>query len=233
MACSNCYNGCSEIVSDKCVKYTGIDYPVFGIQTGDSLLYVEQVLADYLASVLNGAGIKITIDPADYCLLVTKYLPECGDITALDLFKALVKAACDLQEQVDAIDATLTTLNADYTIECLEGVTSSSDTHAIVQAIINKLCALDIDLAALALDVDTNYVKLSELNTLIQAYLDSIASSKWYLKMVPYAALPFYGSISGKFDMSGAGYGDWEKIYICNGLNGTPVLPNYSIMYIP
>jgi microcystin-dependent protein len=40
--------------------------------------------------------------------------------------------------------------------------------------------------------------------------------------MVPYTVVEFYGTISGKFDASGAGLGDWEKIYLCNGNNGTP-----------
>lgn len=35
--CSNCYNGCTEIVSDKCVKYTGVDIPELGIVKGDPL----------------------------------------------------------------------------------------------------------------------------------------------------------------------------------------------------
>ena len=40
--CTDCYNGCTEIVSDRCVKYTGIDVPVLGIQTGDTLSHVEE-----------------------------------------------------------------------------------------------------------------------------------------------------------------------------------------------
>ena len=27
MSCTNCYNGCVEIVSDKCVRYTGDSIP--------------------------------------------------------------------------------------------------------------------------------------------------------------------------------------------------------------
>ena len=85
--CSNCYNGCTEIVSDKCVRYTGIDVPVLGIQTGDSLSYVEQALIEFLTSTLDGTGIKLTIDPAIICNLVNQYLPDCEDLNALNLFK--------------------------------------------------------------------------------------------------------------------------------------------------
>lgn len=226
MACNNCYNGCVETTSDKCIRYTGNTVPELSIETGDSLFVVEQALIDAVVSFLDGTGIDITIDPTAYCALVVDYLPTCKPIcsppTAVELFEALVKAACDLQGQVTAIDATLATLNADYTIDCLTGVTASSDTHDIVQATINKLCALGVDLAALALDVDTNYVKLSDLDDLIQSYLDSIGTStKYYNKMVPYTVVEYYGTLSN-FDATGAGLGDWEKIYLCNGQNFTP-----------
>lgn len=226
MSCNNCYNGCVETTSDKCVRYTGNNVEELSIENGDSLYVVEQALINAVVSFLDGTGIDITINPTAYCTLVTSYLPECKPVcappTAVELFEALVKAACDLQTQVDAIDVTLATLNADYTIDCLTGVTASSDTHAIVQAVINKLCDLGVDLAALALDVDTNYVKLSDLDTLIQAYLNSTGTStKYYNKMVPYTVVEYYGVLSN-FGVTGEGLGDWEKIYLCNGQNGTP-----------
>jgi microcystin-dependent protein len=226
MSCNNCYNGCVETTSDKCVRYTGNNIEELSIENGDSLFVVEQALIDAVVSFLDGTGIDITIDPAAYCALVVDFLPTCKPIcsppTVVELFEALVKAACSLQTQVTAIDATLTTLNADYTIDCLDGVTASSDTHAIVQATINKVCELGVDLAALALDVDTNYVKISDVDTYIAAYLAGIApNTNNYTKMVPYIAYEYYGSLTG-FNSSGVGSGVWTKVYLCNGLNGTP-----------
>ena len=234
--CSNCYNGCTEIVSDRCVKYTGIDVPVLGIQTGDSLSFVEQALITFLVSTLDGTGVKIDLAPTVVCTLVNKYLPTCGDLTIVDISKALIQAACDLQVQVNAINATLTTLNADYTIGCLTGVTASSDTHAIVQAIITKVCQLGVDLQALALDLETNYVPIVStpghpgINYYIQAYLNNIPGTDLISnRMVPYTPIPFYPTptfLSGKFDSTGAGVlgSPWEKIYLCNGQNSTPDL---------
>lgn len=227
MSCTNCYNGCVEIVSDKCVRYTGDSVPALEIETGDNLLVVEQSLIDKVVSFLDGTGISINISLDAYCDLVTQYLPpcfpECGNPSALELFTALVKAACDLQGKIDVVETDLAILNANYTIGCLTGVTASSDTHAIVQAVITKLCQLGVDLNALALDLDTNYVKLADLNTLIQAYLNSLAPTQNYTKMVPYTAVEYYGSLS-KFDITGAGIAadGFDKIYLCNGLNGTP-----------
>jgi microcystin-dependent protein len=221
--CSNCYNGCTEIVSDRCVKYTGIDVPVLGIQTGDSLSFVEQALITFLTSTLDGTGVKIDLGDLDVCELVNKYLPTCKDLSIVDISKALIQAACDLQEQVDVIVAELAVLNADYNIGCLTGVTSSSDTHAVLQAVITKLCELEVDLIALTLDLSTNYVRYDELNQLIQDYLDDISNSLYNTRMIPYSVVPYFGPLS-VFNPSGAGTGQWAKIYLCNGQNGTPDL---------
>ena len=191
--CTNCYNGCTEIVSDRCVKYTGIDIPTLGIQTGDTLSFVEQALISFLLSTLNGTGIKIDIDSIDVCNLVQKYLPTCGDFTIVDISKALIQAACDLQEQVDVIVEELAVLNADYTIGCLTGVTASSDTHAIVQAVITELCTLRDEFDQLVINLPFTYVALDDLDDLIQAYLNSSSNSAISSKMVPYAVLPYFG----------------------------------------
>jgi microcystin-dependent protein len=223
MSCSNCYNGCTEIVSDRCVRYTGLDVPVLGILSGDSLSVVEASLIEFLTSTLNGIGIKPIVDPLIICNLVQQYLPDCGEFTLNDYITALIKAACDLQEQVDILAADIATLNANYDVDCLTGVTATSDTHAVLQAVITKLCDIDVELAALALDVDTNYVKLADLNTLIAAYLSSVSpdGTKYYTRMVPYTVVEYYGNLDN-FNINGVGQGDWEKIYLCNGLNGTP-----------
>jgi hypothetical protein len=223
MSCSNCFNGCSEIVSDQCVRYTGIDVPVLGIKNGDSLSFVEQALITFLTSTLDGSGIKVDINPTIICNLVKQYLPTCGDLTVVDFLTALVKAACDLQTQVttntssiSTINSQLSTLNAPYTIgSCITGVTPTSGTHAILQATMNALCAF-------IASVPVDYVSVAEFDTLIADYLASLPSSTLVSqKMVPYVAYEYYGSLT-QFDSTGAGTGDWTKIYLCNGLNGTP-----------
>ena len=229
--CSNCYNGCTEIVSDRCVKYTGIDVPVLGIQTGDSLSFVEQALITFLTSTLDGTGVKIDLAPTIICDLVKQYLPTCKDLSIVDVSKALVQAACDLQEQVDDIVADVAIIEADYNVNCLTGVTASSGTHAIVQAVINKLCQVQIDLTALALDLSTNYVQISDLDDLIQDYIDNSGQNTLIKnRMVPFAVVPYYGPITF-FDGSGAGTGDWINIYLCNGANpGVPDLRGRTLV---
>jgi microcystin-dependent protein len=229
MSCSNCYNGCTEIVSDRCVKYTGIDVPILGIQTGDSLSFVEQALITFLTSTLDGSGIIINLDPSVYCNVVSKYLPTCGEITAAVLFEALVKAACDLQAQVTTINNTLTILNADYVIGCLSGVVPSSDTHAIVQAVITKLCQVDATLNQLLIDLPNLYVSIADINTYIANWVAAnLVNDFLSTKMVPYSAVPFFPPplTLANFDVTGAGiFGTiFYKTYLCNGQNGTPDL---------
>jgi len=237
MSCSNCFNGCSEVTSDKCVKYTGVDIPILGIKNGDSLSYVEQSLIGFLVSVIDGTGIKIDIPSETYCqptacTIVSNYLPTCGDITIVDLFVAVIRAACDLQTQIDVINDDLIALNADYTIpsECFPiGLLPADDTHIIVQAVINKLCSINTTLTALANNLSTNYVTLAELPALIQSYFNSISVGELMSsKMIPFAVVEYYGDLtnypttSDGFGPTGVGYGTWLNIFLCNGLNGTP-----------
>ena len=234
MSCSNCppepcYNGCVQVVSDQCVRYTGLDSIPLDISSGDNLQVVIENIIDKLVPLLSGTGDKITIASAIRCAIVNGYLPTpvgTNQWTSEQLFQTLVKVVCDLQTQITAIDAEIDALNANYNIDCLDGVTSSSDTHAIVQAIINKLCETVDDLTTLELDVDTNYVKLADLDALIAAYIASQgggSSTQQYLKMVPYVAYEYYGSLTN-FDGSGIGIpaNGFFKVYLCNGLNGTP-----------
>jgi microcystin-dependent protein len=229
MSCSTCppeacFNGCVDITADACVRYTGNGSEALGISTGDSLLTVENILIDTVVSFLDGTGIDITINPTYYCELVSQYLPE-GTPNLVEVLSALVRAACELQVQIDAIDVTLAELNTPYDTDCLSGVDETSTTHEVLQAVITKLCVVEADLAALALDLDTNYVKLSDLDALIAAYLASQSggSTQQSSKMVPFVAYEYYGSLTN-FDGTGAGIpgNGFNKVYLCNGLNGTP-----------
>ena len=224
MSCDSCYNGCVETVSDECVRYTGINYEALGVETGDNLVSVEQAIMNALVPLLTGVGDDITLSAGDVCALVTGYLTAGLTHTSREWIIALSKGECDLQAQIVAINSTLAILNDDYSIGCLTGVTASSDTHAILQAVITKLCAVASDLVDFEINVNSNYVKLADLNALIAAYLsEQGSSSQNYLKMVPYTAVEYYGLLTN-FDGTGAGIVNlgWDKIYLCNGLNGTP-----------
>lgn len=238
MSCTNCYNGCTEVVSDQCVKYTGIDVPALGIKTGDTLITVENAIIAFIQPFLDGSGIKPVIDPDIICNLVKQYLPTCTECTGFnlnDVLSAIIKATCDLQEQIDAITAELDLLNSPYNVGCLP-TDPTSDTHAVLQLVINKLCQVEVDLAALALDLSTNYVSIADINDYIAAYITSSASTLISSKMVPYSIVAYNGPINvfdgtgAGTDATGIGLGNWTKIYLCNGNNGTPDLRGRTIV---
>ena len=222
MSCQNCYNGCTDIISDKCTKYTGNNVPELGIENGDSLFSVQQSIFSFLLSVIDGTSIKPEINQEFICEKISQYLGE-QELTLPNIINAILQTACDLQTQVTNVKNSVDTINTAYTLNCVSGVTDNTNTHEVLQAVITKLCSVNTALTALSLNVSTNYVKLSELDSLIVAYLSGGSSStKLYNKMVPYTVVEFYGDITGKFDATGSGLGEWEKIYLCNGNNGTP-----------
>ena len=229
MSCESCYNGCVEIVSDQCVRYTGQSSLPLEIQTGDNLQTVIEDLISNLGPLLTGAGDSITLASGIRCALINSFLPATSQPntwTSSQIFQALTRSVCSLQTQTTTNTAAITALNADYTIGCLTGVTASSDTHEIVQAVITRLCATIADLAAFKISVPLTYVKLADLNSLIAAYIAGTSgggSNQQYLKMVPYVAYEYYGPLAN-FDGSGIGIpaNGFFKVYLCNGLNGTP-----------
>ena len=222
MSCQNCYNGCADIISDKCTKYTGNNVPELGIENGDSLFSVQQSIFSFLLSVIEGTPIKPEINQEYICGKISQYLGE-QELTLPNIINVILQTACDLQTQVTNVKSSVDTINTAYTLNCVSGVTDNTNTHEVLQAVITKLCSVNTALTALSLNVSTNYVKVSELNNLIAAYLSGGSTSiKLYNKMIPYTVVEYYGNITGKFDATGAGLGEWEKIYLCNGNNGTP-----------
>jgi hypothetical protein len=218
MSCTNCYDGCGTPVPDACVKYTGQDIPLFGLCTGDPLSKVEEVLINKLTSALDGTGILLS-DITLNCSFITDLLNG-QDKTLVNLIQVLVQANCTLKEMVDAIEYELT---APYTFNtvCLEGLNQDSTRDDILQAAINKICSV----AATTDIIFADYVKATDLNSLIAQYLLTAGASgdQQSAKMVPYVAYEYYGSLSN-FDSGGKGLSSagFNKVYICNGQNGTP-----------
>ena len=117
MSCNNCFNGCTEIVSDQCVRYTGIAIPELGINNGDTLAAVELAITTYLIDALDGSGINPIVDPEIICNVISKYFAECAGCDGLslnELLTAMIKAICDLQVQINATNATIAALEDAY-----------------------------------------------------------------------------------------------------------------------
>jgi len=228
--CSNCYNGCTEITSDKCVKYTGIDVPVLGIKNGDSLSYVEQSLIGYLTTTLNGTGIIPVITPSDVCPSVDEQLPNCDPISLNNWLTALLKALCALEDTVANIPPANPATA--YDVGCLT-VSNATNTINVLQAVIYKVCAVAQQLTNFIVYVDATYVKISDINTYIQNYLDTQPTEQLVAnRMVPYSIVAAAGGSAflDNFSASGAGIGNWARIFLCNGQNATPDLRGRALI---
>ena len=221
--CSNCYSNCAETQSDKCVKYTGVDIEFLGISNGDNLNFVTGAITDFLATVLNGTGIIVDIDPASLCTIITDNLSDVNNITVLDITRALSIAICSLDSRTTTLENFNNTLNGNYTTDCVPGVDGTEGIRVVFQAVINHLCTVTSDLNAVELDLSTNYVAIEDIDTYIANYITNNPSSSTgqRAKMVPFTAVEYYGPLN-VFDSTGAGIGEWEQIYLCNGENGAP-----------
>lgn len=208
MSCTDCFNGCGTPISDECVKYTGEDIPLLGVQNGDPLSKLEQEIVAKLVEFSNGQGIMLS-DVDLKCEFLDTLFGCCQDKTLINLVQLLVDANCNLKTLIDDIAAQV---NPGYVfnVGCLTGLPANPTRDDILQAVIDELCATSAAVNAIAAD----YVKASDLDTLIANYLSS-TSAPYYTRMTPYVAYEYYGSLA--FFPGGIGFGLWEKVYICNG----------------
>jgi microcystin-dependent protein len=225
MLCSNCYTGCVQITTDKCMRYTGLDSPLLGIKSGDSQSYVNQALIGFVSANSDGTGVKFTLVPEDSCDLITKYYTDCKDITVVDHVRALSKALCEQDALFSSLEETINLLEENYVPGCLDTIDGSEGTHVILQATIDLTCSNLLAINAINLDLTTNYVKVADINQYIADYISENTGEAgltgMQTKMVPYTVVEYYG-ITNHFDATGAGQGEWVNIYLCNGNNGTP-----------
>lgn len=219
--CVDCFRNCPDIISDRCVKYTGPDITCLGICTGDSLYEFEAEVAEKLCAAIDGTGIDLSsVDVS--CEFLTDILGE-EDQTLVNLMQMLITASCTLKELIDEINAQLAEQYVFNTL-CLENLPTSPTKDDIIQAAINKICAIDARL----LIIENDYVKNSDLCTLVTACLSGggggggTPSSQYKDRMVPYAPIPYIGPLSN-FDNTGIGLSanGFDKVYLMNGLNGT------------
>ena len=216
MSCTDCYNGCPEIQPDTCIKYTGPDFPALGITQYDPLYKVENIILTKLTSVLSGAGIDLSSVDLN-CAFVEGLLV--GDKNLINMIQMLVDAACSLKASLTQLDEQVNTF-VTYETSCLTGLPASPTQAQILQALLLKVCSMSVTLNS----IQSDYVKASQLNTLIANFLSSgTSTTQQFTKMVPYVAYEYYGPLSN-FDVSGKGLASvgYDKVYICNGSYGTP-----------
>lgn len=224
MVCSNCYSGCTQITSDKCVKYTGLPNTVLGIKNGDSLNYTTAAIMGFLTTALDGTGIKYEIAAEDMCTISSKHIEDCTDVTVIAITTALSKAICEIDGYVTTLQSFQASLESDYVIPTCITVDVGAGTHAVLNATMTQVCTNTSAITATNLDLSTNYVAIADIDQYIADYIDNQTGggeTGYASNMVPFTVVEYYGSLTN-FDATGAGTGAWANIYLCNGNNNTP-----------
>ncbi len=211
--CVDCYNNCYPSITDKCVKYTGEDIPLFDICEGEPISKLQEVIVEKLISVLDGTGISLKDVTLDNC----EYLKDAfnaKDPTLVNLIQLLIDNQCTLKDLVDDLGVTETYV---FDTKCLEGDVSDKD--KIIQALINSICSIKTTVTTMS----TTYVKLADVNSLVQNIITPPNAVPQYgSRLFPDSPVPYIGSLSN-FDNTGKGIATlgFDKVFIMNGLNGT------------
>lgn len=220
MACRDCLQNCQEIVSDQCVQYTGPEIPLLGICPGDQLSVVEAAIIEKILTFIDGTGITpadIDID-CDFLEDIIGTLPR--DLN--NILQMLVTASCTLRELITEVEEQISS-NPTFNPGCLTGLPANPTRDDILQATVSLVCSLKTTVDAFP----TTYVSLNDLTTLVTQIFNDIntggGDTQYNRFMIPFVAYEYYGPLSN-FDSSGAGISslNFDKIYICNGSNGTP-----------
>jgi microcystin-dependent protein len=205
-----------------------VDVPLLGIQNGDSLSFIEQSIINFLSSTLDGTGILPIIPASSICPTVDSELPDCSPLSLNNYLTAITQALCKIEESIVVIEEEIPT--DPYILGCItvpgitDDPTESTDTQAVLQAVINKLCQVSEQLTSFIEYVANTYVAISDINSYIESYIESDPNASLISnRMAPYTVQAYFGPLSN-FDGGGAGLGDWANIYLCNGTNGTPDL---------
>lgn len=217
MPCKDCFNNCGDQKApDRCIEYTGPDIELFGICTGDPLSKLNEAIIEKLESALDGTGISVedvTLQNAPWLIPILGAKSK----TLVNLIQLLVDSSQTLRDLIEDLESTPTI----FSTECLTGLPANPTSDQVLQASLKTLCQLKTTVAA----IPSTYVKISDLTTLVNQIITSGPSSSipdFKNRMVPYAVYPYEGSLSN-FDNTGKGLSSagFDKIYLCNGLNGT------------
>lgn len=229
--CVNC--NCAEKVYDNCVFYTGVDVPELCIKKGDSLAQVEDSLIKAIQLLATGEGTQldtIIIDNTTLEDILNGKEPNVNNI-----IQALITYSESLEDRIEALEGVVDlpiTVNA----PCLT-LPSNPTKDDILKATAEKLCTINTSVNSIA----SNYVKATELCDLVADCIEEINSNpstpsdpsgvQEYTKMPKYAPIAYLGPLS-VFDSTGKGIASqgYDKVYICNGNNGTRDLRGMTLI---
>lgn len=236
MAC-NCnainYDCNGANVSSDCVKWRGAVYAALGICKGDPMTFVVETIIDKLIILLADTDLPPDVT-LDNCLVMKQALAG-KDKTVDNLLQILIDYQCTLTELIATVQASIPTNDPyAFTLQCITPVGSPTNPNAIIQGLINKVCALETTVNNLGTSVDTiintsvgNYIgtNIQSLgNRGIRKSGSGASTVLTFLALVPpNTPLAYTGSLSN-FDANGAGIVNtaYEGWYLLNGVDGRP-----------
>lgn len=223
MACLNCFDNCGDRqTTDRCVKYTGDDIPILGICNGDSLYQVEVIILDKLQELATGEGIDLSSVTIG-CTFLNNILNG-EDKTLKNLIQMLITANCSLRAMVQTLQDEIGTSFV-VAAPCLT-LPASPTRDDILAAVVTKLCSMNTILTTIQSDYQLASTLCADVTACIAA-----ASTQEYTRMPKYVAMAYMGPLS-VFDSTGKGLSafGYDKVYICNGNNGTQDLRGRAVV---
>ena len=145
----------------------------------------------------DGSGITLSVDTS--CTFFNGVFGS-KDKTIENLISSLIDGECALNEAIEELkDSTDAPFSFDTS--CLT-VSAGASRDEILQAAILKICSIYSRVE----DIEDDYVKATELDTLIAQYITNSSSTtvQYNTKAIPYVAMPYHGPLSN-FDGSGKG----------------------------
>lgn len=222
-------------VSSNCVIWRGPAIPLFGICPGDPITYVEQQIIDKINELIAEQHLALSDFNINTCPVLRDMLAV-KDPTLADLLQQLWTDGCTLRQLIsrleDKVDTQISKPSYPFRVQCTTPPGDGTSSDAILQGVINKVCALQIQVNSIAPSVETI------VNTKVSQYLEKAlrglgnrgivksgtAEELFFLFTAfvpPYVPLPYYGPLTN-FDAAGKGLAGtpYEGWFFLSGLNG-------------
>lgn len=228
--------GCSGMpVSSNCTYYEGPSIPLFGICTGDPITYVIKAITDKILELIAEDELELASITLDNCNIIKDKLGA-KDKTYANLIQVLIDYQCTLTELVNTlqeqIDGSPSNVSYAFDLKCITPVGTPANTDAIVQGIINKVCALETQVNNIGPNVEVivneaagtflgSAITANGNRGITKAGSGSTTTINFYALVPPLCPIPYIGPASN-FDSNGKGlvgtaYDGW---YFLDGQNG-------------
>lgn len=221
--CQDCFSNCADRqTTDRCVQYTGVDIPILGVCNGDSLYEIEVIILEKLQELAIGDGIDLSSVTIG-CTFLTNILNG-QDKTLKNLVQMLITASCSLRAMVQILQNEIGTPLV-ISAPCLT-LPANPTRDDILTAVVTKLCSLNTIVTTIQSDYQLASTLCADVTACIAA-----GSTQEYTRMPKNVAMAYMGSLS-VFDSTGKGLSafGYDKVYICNGNNGTQDLRGRALV---